>query len=101
MNTQELKKTLVQKLQDEGTYFTASDISIRKTGNKYRVTIKGYEPWKFYIKSEHDDLFGYGVLISRYYGDTFDGMVTFLDSMVAPPFHDALMDLGYHIANTF
>lgn len=101
MTSNEMKRVLLQKLQEENTCFTAGDISIRKTGNKYKVTLRDYEPWCFYITAEYDDLFGYGVLISRYYGDLFDDMVTFLDSAKDFPIRDALIDLGYHIANRF
>ena len=43
MKTSEMKQILFDKLQAENCYFQKSDISIRKSGNNYKIVIADYE----------------------------------------------------------
>lgn len=98
MTTNELKEILANKLQAEGTYFTKSDISARKTKTGFRVVIKDYEHIPFAINLEEDDYFGLCVWVQ----DAFEGKVIhFSHSKKSYPIEEAVIYLGYYIGNRF
>lgn len=99
MKTTEMKEILFQKLQDEGCYFTKSDISITTTKEGYKVVIKDYEHIPFTITTEEDtDYFGYIVYIR----DEFEERnIIFVDSKKEYDFKTALVRLGYYIGTRF
>lgn len=98
MDTRAMKTTLATRLQEAGTCFTASDISIRKHGDRARVVIREYEHNPFEIRTEYDDFFGYVVWIADLF--TRDEAV-FVDSKRGYNFDEAMAELGYYIANRF
>lgn len=99
IDTREIKQILAKKLQEEGTYFTASDISVRKTGvGRFRVVIRDYEHIPFVITTETDDYFGNIVQVY----DTFNGTtVAYVDSKKGFDFRTAVVHLGYYIGTRF
>lgn len=96
MTTKEMKDILATKLHDEGCYFTKSDISIRKSGNNYKIIIKDYEHMPFTVKFETDDYFGFCVLV---YADKYN--IIFVDSKRKYDIETALIRLGYYIGTRF
>ena len=98
MTTNEMKDILASKLRDEGTYFTKSDISIRKTSKGYKVVIKDYEHIPFTITLADDDFFGCCVLIRTPFDED---CVTFRYSKKGYPLFEALLSLGYYIGTRF
>lgn len=96
MTTNEMKTILYDKLCDECCYFTKSDISIRKHGQEYRITIKDYECIPFKMFFEYDDYFGYIVYI-----DTENESIAFVDSKTNYDIKTALIELGYYIGTRF
>lgn len=108
MTTNEIKWTLFKKLQDEETYFSLSDISVRKSPRKtedeivrYEIRIKEYEHIRFFLSACTDVFEGYFALVTRYTFGQYDGIVTMLDGRQEPPVREALIDLGYHIGTRF
>lgn len=98
MTVKEMKRVLADKLKAENTYFTMSDISIRKHGDSYKIVIKDYEHIPFKMSFEHDDYFGYCVYIK----ELFDNhLLIFVDDAFEYDIHHALIRLGYYIGNTF
>ena len=96
MTTKEMKELLATKLHEEGTYFTKSDISIKKIKDGYRIVIKDYEHIPFELKMEQDDFFGYMTMI------TANGReVYFSDSKRAYDPFNAILHLGYYIGSRF
>ena len=108
MTVVEMKRVLANKLKDENTYFTISDISIRKCkvdtsikyvrqDAKYRIVIKDYEHCPFIMVCEYDEFFGYSIFITcefdNYMFSNFDEFEYDIEN--------ALLYLGYHIGNTF
>lgn len=106
MTTNEIKKTLFQKLQAENSSFTLRDISARtvsetgRDGYRVKIVIRGYEHIRFFLSAGIDCLGEYFAMVTEYFGEDFE-IVSMLDSRKAPPVRDVLIDLGYHIANTF
>lgn len=115
MTTNEIKKTLFQKLQAENSSFTLKDISARtvskagrdsleeladKEALRVKIVIRGYEHIRFFLSAGIDCLGEYFAMVTEYFGDDFE-IVSMADSRKAPPVRDVLIDLGYHIANTF
>ena len=96
MTTQEMKNVLFDKLQAENTYFSKSDISIRKQGNGYKIIIKDYEHIPFKMTLETDDYFGFCVLV---YADDYN--IIFVDSKKSYDIEHALLQLGYYIGTRF
>lgn len=101
MTTTEMKQILADKLKAEATYFTKSDISIKKLNSpkyeKYQIIIKDYEHCPFTMYLEHDDYFGYIVTIM----DIDHEEIAFINSKKGYDIKTALLYLGYHIGNTF
>lgn len=99
MTINEMKQILADKLQSEGTYFTKSDISIRKASTGYRITIKDYEHIPFRVTFEEDSYFGKCVWIHTAAGELED--IVFTYSKKDYPLESALLQLGYYIGNCF
>ena len=97
MTTNELKEILANKLQAEGTYFTKSDISARKTKTGFRVVIKDYEHIPFKITLEYDEIFGCCVWVHR----EENICVHFTWSKKSYPIEEAIIYLGYYIGSRF
>ena len=121
-----IKETLERKFKEENCYFTMQDINVlqrivRKKEREtegitnidsrcYEIFITGYEHIKFVIYTGNDDYFGEVVIINEYWIDT-KTRVTYGYRNIA--WEDtlsrgreyitnrALVQLGYHIANTF
>lgn len=97
MTTNEMKTTLFKKLQDEQTYFKKSDISIKKVKDKYKIVIADYEHIIFTMSFYYDEDYNeYTIMISE-----DDELIIFTDSKKDYNIEDALIELGYHIGNTF
>ena len=97
MKVSEMKQILADKLKAENTYFTKSNISIRKNGEKYKIVIKDYEHLPFTMSFEYDDYFGYTVWVCN---DSFKNIV-FVDSKKEYDIKSALIELGYYIGTRF
>lgn len=97
MTTAEMKKVLADKLKAENSYFTVSDISIRKHGEKYKIIIKDYEHIPFTMSFEYDDYFGYMVMICN---DSFK-IISFVESKKDYDIANSLINLGYYIGTRF
>ena len=101
MTTNEIKTTLAEKLHDEGTYFTKSDISVKSTKSGYRIVIKDYEHIPFTIYMEEDDYFGYCVFIRGMQDYDYVDDLVFTYSKKDYPLEEALLNLGYYIGTRF
>lgn len=99
MTTKEMKMILADKLKDENTYFTMSDISIKHSGKNYRIVIKEYEHISFRIKFENDD-FGDCICVYRHYGDN-KNMIIFEEGHNENSIKSVLIQLGYYIGTRF
>lgn len=98
MTTKEMKEILASKLREEGTYFTKSDISIRKTSNGYKVVIKDYEHIPFTITLEEDDYFGQCVFVQTPFEEE---CISFRYSKRGYPLFESILSLGYYIGTRF
>lgn len=110
MTTKNMKEILAKKLKDENTYFTKSDISIRKKeyvckGNiykdyTYKIIIKDYEHITFIIDIKNN--YGVDPYICVYYkeGD-FKTMIIYDDFVSEKDIENALIKLGYFIGTRF
>lgn len=103
MTTNEMKRILTQKLNDEGCYCKYSDISIRKHGDRFRVVVRDYEHFPFEIYTEDDDYFGFCVWVTAPAGPDYgeESIITFTDSKRDYDFRSALLRLGYYIGTRF
>lgn len=105
MNTKEMKKILAQKLQDENTYFTVSDISLSKYGeNGYKIIIKDYEHIIFFIKLDIDDDFEEEEEICvwmKYRGEKKKYLLFLEESHTDKAIKECLIHLGYYIGTRF
>lgn len=98
MNVNDMKNILAKKLKEENTYFTKSHISMKKQGESYKIVIKDYEHIYFKMTLSYDDYFGYEVWIY----DSFDDCnIIYVDNKEKYDIENALIQLGYHIGNTF
>lgn len=98
MDVNDMKNILAKKLKEEDAYLDKSHISIKKQGNAYRITLKGYEHIYFKMDFYQDEYFGY--VVSIY--DSFEGCnLIFVDNKKCYDVENALVELGYHIANCF
>lgn len=97
MTTNEMKTILADKLKAENTYFTKSDISIKKHGEKYKIVIKDYEHIPFTMSFNFDDYFGFTVWVTN---DSFK-TIAFVDSKKEYDIKTALIQLGYYIGTRF
>lgn len=99
MTTAEMKKILAKKLKDENTYFTAADISIKKSGERYRIVIKDYEhiPFEMYF-TDDDDYFGFEVWVKNCFEDE---NIIYTNSKKEYKIKNALIQLGYYIGTRF
>lgn len=97
MTTAEMKEILANKLHEENTYFTKSDISIKKQGKAYKIVIKDYEHIPFKMSFDYDDYFGYMVMIAN---DSFK-IIAYVDSKKDYDIESALIQLGYYIGTRF
>lgn len=99
MTVTEMKEILFEKLQDEGTSFTKSEINIKKNDNDtYTIVIEGYEHSAFKMSFEKDDYFGFIVWV---YDSFEESNIIFLDNKKDYDIKRALIRLGYHIGRTF
>ena len=98
MTTNEIKATLAEKLHDEGTYFTKSDISVKSTKTGYRIVIKDYEHIPFTVTLEEDDYFGKCVYINTPFDED---CIVFNSATNDYPIWTSILSLGYYIANRF
>lgn len=98
MNTKEIKELLAQKLHDEGTYFTKSDIKMTKVKNGYKIIIKDYEHIPFILKTEQDEYFGF---LTTIYRDDEETYIYFDDSKREYDLFHAILYLGYYIGSRF
>ena len=108
MKTVELKEVLRQKLMDEGwTDVKKSDISIKKKGKAWWITVRDFTCLPFKMWTEDDDYFVNIVWIDGYYQyrdmdkPERDENVVFCDSKYGYPFKQALVHLGYYIGTRF
>lgn len=110
MTTKNMKEILAKKLKDENTYFTKSDISIRKkeyickgTTDKdysYKVIIKDYEHITFVIDIKSN--YGIDPYICVYYKeDDFKAMIIYDDFFSDKDIENTLVKLGYFIGTRF
>lgn len=98
MNVENMKNILAQKLKEENSYLTKSHINMEKHGEDFTIVIKDYEHIYFKMRMYHDDDLGY--VVSIY--DSFDDCeVVFVNNEKFHDLENALIDLGYHIGNTF
>lgn len=98
MTTNEIKDTLASKLKAEGTYFTKSDISVRKTKTGYRIIIKDYEHIPFTVTLEDDDYFDKCVIIRTPFDED---CIIFTNATYDYPIWTSILSLGYYIATRF
>ena len=98
MNVNDMKNILAKKLKEENTYFTKSHISMEKQGKSYKIIIKDYEHIYFKMTLSYDDYFGYEVSI---YDSFSDRIIIYVDNKKDYDIENALIQLGYHIGNTF
>lgn len=98
MDARTMKKILVNKLRDEHTYFTSSDIKIRrlKTNDGYQVVIKDFEHLRIIVKEYTDDFFGYclDLIIDGKIYTTKYGTQTY---KYEGAYHSMMITLGYYI----
>ena len=98
MTILEVKDILLNKLHDEGCYFSKYDISIRNNSKGIKITIKGYEHIPFTMTTEKDDYFGFIVYIR----DEFEERnIIFVDSKKDFDYRMAMIELGYYIGTRF
>ena len=98
MTTNEIKTTLADKLQSEGTYFRKSDISVKSTKTGYRIVIKDYEHIPFTVTLEEDDYFGKCVYINTPFDED---CVVFNSATNDYPLWTSILSLGYYIGSRF
>lgn len=98
MTTNEMKDILATKLQEEGTYFTKSDISITQSTKGYKVVIKDYEHIPFAIHLTDDDYLGHCVYVTTPFEED---AITFRCSKREYPLFEAILSLGYYIGTRF
>lgn len=99
MTIKEMKLVLANKLKDENTYFTVSDISIKKHGTKYKIVIKDYEHIPFTMSFEYDEYFEYHIIISDDYENI--AFVECVKNYNDADIKLALIELGYYIGTRF
>lgn len=100
MTINEIKNTLFEKLNSENCCFKKSDIKVERTEKGYDIIIKDYEHITYHLELEKDEYLDYCVWI--YENWCYErNCLTLLDSKNDYRLHDALLILGYHIANTF
>ena len=97
MTANDMKNILAKKLKDENTYFTKSDISIKKQGKKYKIVIKDYEHIPFQMAFDYDDYFGFIVWV---HNDSLK-TIAYVDSKKDYDIESALIQLGYYIGTRF
>ena len=123
MTATTIKKILAGKFEAEGTGFRFNDISATKTTmdmsttwneekddfniekvDAYKIVIKGYEHIEFFLTTDIDDYFGNEVWIYRRdFGESGNivvstyGKASGFDKLI----EEALISLGYYIANRF
>lgn len=106
MTTNEMKNILVQKFKDEKCSFSYKDISIKKVENDiFHIIIKDYEHIIFRLVFEYTEDFGFETWVEEWYKMNniieYDHIVTMTDSRKNYDVKNALIHLGYYIANTF
>ena len=98
MTTNELKEILADKLMSEGTYFTKSHITARKTKDGFKVVIEDYEHIPFNIHMEEDDYFGKCVFVQTPFDED---CIIFRYSKSEYPLCESILSLGYYIGSRF
>lgn len=106
MTSKEVKEILAQKLHEEGTCFTPSDISVttrKKNGQVegFKIVIKGYEPFVFNIQMVNNDVFDKELAVWEKYKGEGDLIGLFSKKNNDYDWLCAILNLGYHIGNTF
>ena len=110
MTIKAAKEILAKKLKDENTYFTKSDISIRKSEHirkgdtckdyTYKIVIKDYEHITFVINIRNNH--GVDPYICVYYKeDDFQTMIIYDDFHGEKDLENVLIKLGYFIGTRF
>ena len=98
MTANEIKNTLAEKLQNEGTYFQKSDISVTATKTGYRIIIKDYEHIPFTVTLDDDDYFGKCVFITTPFDED---CIIFNSATHDYPIWTSILSLGYYIGSRF
>lgn len=98
MSILEIKEILVQKFEDEGCGFTDQDIYVTQQDNETTITIADYEHCPIRITEEKDEYFGFVLYVKD---DGENEIIGMYDSKRDYPYKEALLNIGYHIANTF
>lgn len=103
LTTKEMKDILFKKLQDENTCFKKSDISIKKSKNHngndmYVVTIDN--TFVYEMKLYYDNEIFVGTYTITVFDEDFEDFAVWVESKKDYDFKSALIQLGYHIANT-
>lgn len=97
MTIAQMKQILTDKLKAENCYFTEKDITIEKSGNRYKVIIADYEHIPFEITTEApDDFFGYMVYVWQ-----GKKIIADIESKKDYDLKTALIELGYYIGTRF
>ena len=110
MTTKEMKEILAKKLKDENTYFTMSDISIKKSeytrkgetckDYTYKIVIKDYEHITFIVNIKNN--YGVDPYICVYQKESdFKNMIIYDDFRGDKDVKNVLIRLGYYIGTRF
>lgn len=98
MNIEEMKDLLAKKFVDEQSTFTREDINIEaKENNTYIITIRDFEELPFTLRMFVCDNEYYVTIKDSLFGE----YVSFNVSKTHYDIEWSLIELGYHIAQTF
>ena len=110
MTIKEMKEILAKKLKDENTYFTKSDISIKKSEHirkgdtckdyTYKITIKDYEYITFVVNIRNNCGVDPYICVYRKEGD-FKNMIIYDDFNSDKDVENVIIRLGYYIGTRF
>ena len=98
----EIKSIMAKKFKEENCYFAENDIKVRLINSHIEIQIRDYDHITFMLVPTKDDnnfvvaVFECWILIK-----SSKELVGYHDSSKDYPFEEALIELAYHIAQTF
>lgn len=99
----EIKAIMAKKFKEENCCFTENDIKVRLINSHIEIQIRDYDHITFKIVPMKVD--GMPFVVGVFEGWTLskhsNEIVGYHDSSKDYPFEEALIDLAYHIAQTF
>ena len=98
----EIKAIMAKKFKEENCCFTENDIKVRLINSHIEIQIRDYDHCTFMIVPTKDgDDFAVIVYECWVLSKSSKEIVGYYDSSKDYPFEEALINLAYHIAQTF